>query len=110
MENTSMQYWEQKITEWRTSGLDIREWCQKNQIDLKQFYIWKNKLKNIKTESEEPVFVEVTSQYQSNQQSNHRVISHDNRLVIYCQGIKMYVPDQFNPDTLLSLLRTLKQL
>ena len=57
MGNTSMQYWEQKITEWRISGLDIREWCQKDQIDLKQFYIWKNKLKNIKTESEEPVFI-----------------------------------------------------
>ena len=39
MKNTSMQYWKQKITEYRINGLYIREWCQKNQIDLKQFYI-----------------------------------------------------------------------
>ena len=109
MENTtSMQYWEQRIAEWRTSGLDIRDWCQKKQIDLKQFYIWKNKLKNI--ESQEPVFVEVTSQCKSKQYTNYHSTSHDNRLVLYCQGIKIYIPDLFNPDTLLSFLRTLKQL
>ena len=34
----------------------------------------------------------------------------DNRLMIYFQGMKVYIPDNFQPDTLLKLLQTLKKL
>lgn len=34
----------------------------------------------------------------------------DNRLTIYFQGMKVYVPDGFQADTLLKLLQTLKKL
>ena len=75
MENVSIQYWEQKISEWETSGLNVRDWCQKKQIDLKQFYTWKNKLTEMKAASEEPVFVEVTSDYQPKQQHSNFIPS-----------------------------------
>ena len=40
----------------------------------------------------------------------YRTISNDNRLMIYSQGMKIYVPEDFNADTLLKLLQTLKKL
>ena len=42
--------------------------------------------------------------------SQNRSSSNDNRLVIYFQGMKVYIPDSFQPDTLLKLLQTLKKL
>ena len=33
----------------------------------------------------------------------------DNQLMIYFQGMKVYVPDGFQVDTLLKLLQTLKK-
>ena len=109
METTSRKYWEQKLSEWRSSGLNIRDWCQKNQTDVKQFYIWKNRLEDNGDEAKETVFAEVTSHYQIRKQEPS-LISQDTRLVLHYQGIKLYIPDHFHPDTLLSLLRTLRQL
>lgn len=39
-----------------------------------------------------------------------RIVSNDNRLMIYSQGMKIYVPENFNPGTLLKFLQTLKKL
>lgn len=50
----------------------------------------------------------VTQNYSHNPQS--RIVSNDNRLMIYSQGMKIYVPEVFNPGTLLKLLQTLKKL
>ena len=42
--------------------------------------------------------------------SQNRSSSNDNRLMIYFQGMKVYIPDNFQPDTLLKLLQTMKKL
>ena len=55
MEHTSRKYWEQKISEYRSSGLNIRDWCQKSHTDVKQFYTWKKRLKNISSIRRIPV-------------------------------------------------------
>ena len=34
----------------------------------------------------------------------------DSRLMILCQGMRIYIPDSFQPNTLLSLCQTLKRL
>lgn len=49
-----------------------------------------------------------TQNYSHNPQG--RIVSNDNRLMIYSQGMKIYVPEGFNPGTLLKLLQTLKKL
>lgn len=36
--------------------------------------------------------------------------SNDTRPMLYFQGMKLYIPDGFNPETLLTLLHVLKQL
>jgi len=50
----------------------------------------------------------VPQNYSHNQQN--RTASNDNRLMIYSQGMKIYIPEDFNADTLLKLLQTLKKL
>ena len=82
MEHTSRKYWEQKISEWRSSGLNIRDWCQKSHTDVKQFYTWKKRLENSESESEETVFAEVTPHYQYKRQ-DYCVPSQDTRPLLY---------------------------
>lgn len=41
---------------------------------------------------------------------NNRMTSNDSRLMIYFQGMKLYIPKDFQPDTLLKLLQTMKKL
>lgn len=42
--------------------------------------------------------------------SQNRSTVSDNRLMIYFQGMKIYIPEGFQADTLLKLLQTLKKL
>ena len=42
--------------------------------------------------------------------SQNRNMSTDNRLMIYFQGMKLYIPEVFQSDTLLKLLQTMKKL
>ena len=42
--------------------------------------------------------------------TKNRTTSNDNRLMIYYQGMKLYITDEFQSDALLQLLRTLKKL
>lgn len=41
---------------------------------------------------------------------NNRMTANDSRLMIYFQGMKLYIPEDFQPDTLLKLLQTMKKL
>ena len=41
---------------------------------------------------------------------NDRLVANDNRLMIQFQGMKLYIPEGFQPDTLLKLLQTIKKL
>ena len=45
--------------------------------------------------------------YQHNRYSSN---NSDNRLMLYSQGVKLYIPDSVNQETLLSTLQTIKQL
>lgn len=48
--------------------------------------------------------------YCTHNNTKNRTTSNDNRLMIYYQGMKLYIPDEFQSDALLQLLRTLKKL
>ena len=36
--------------------------------------------------------------------------NNNNRIMIYSQGLKLYIPDDFNSDTFLRLLQTIQKL
>lgn len=42
--------------------------------------------------------------------AQNRIMSTNNRLMIYFQSMKFYIPEGFQPDTLLKLLQTMKKL
>ena len=54
-------------------------------------------------------FAEVINRSNSYPHQSNRVNNNDNRLMIYFQGLKLYIPDDFQPDTLLKLLQTMKR-
>ena len=53
------------------------------------------------------VFAANRISYQHNRYSSNNA---DNRLMIYFQGVKLYIPNGVNQETLLSTLQTIKQL
>ena len=46
----------------------------------------------------------------STQQQYNKRMPEDSRLMVLCQGMRVFVPDNFQPDTLLNLFQTLKKL
>ena len=36
--------WQQRIDDWRQSGLSQTQWCEQNQIATHQLYYWRRKL------------------------------------------------------------------
>lgn len=54
-------------------------------------------------------FAEVINPSNSYPHQSNRMNNNDNRLMIYFQGLKLYIPDDFQPDTLLKLLQTMKR-
>ena len=103
MEISKQELWESRLSDWENSGMDIRSWCRQNSLDEKQFHYWKRQIR-MSTAVQETVFAEYTGGITMQGTGNIR-----NQPVLYIQGIKLYVPDNFNPDTLLSLVRILKQ-
>ena len=54
-------------------------------------------------------FAEVVQSLSTSHPQN-RNNNNDNRMMIYSQRLKLYIPDDFNPETLLRLLQTIKKL
>lgn len=54
-------------------------------------------------------FAEVVQSLSTSHPQN-RNNNNDNRMMIYSQGLKLYILDDFNPETLLRLLQTIKKL
>lgn len=54
-----------------------------------------------------PIFAEVSL---GSSVSTVLTISVENRLTLYVQGMKLIIPDEFQPETLLFFLRVVKQL
>ena len=46
----------------------------------------------------------------SSHQNNRTANTNDNRQMLYFQGMKLYIPGGFRPDTLLKLMQVMKKL
>lgn len=55
-------------------------------------------------------FAEVLRSTDETYQQNNRPTYGDNRLMLYFQGMKLCIPDKFDPDALLQLLQVMKKL
>ena len=41
------EQWQQRLQDWRESGLNQKQWCEQNNIRQPQFWYWKKKLEEI---------------------------------------------------------------
>ena len=87
--------------------MEIRAWCLKHHIEEQQFHYYKRQLRVKSDTSQPPMFAEVSL---GSSVSMPRTASVENRLTLYVQGMKLIIPDDFQPETLLSFLRVIKQL
>ena len=66
---------------------------------------------NRKNQETTTSFGEVMKNAEVQTQPQHvKRMPEDSRLMILCQGMRIYIPDNFQPDTLLNLCQTLKKL
>ena len=107
IEKNKQELWQQRISDWEQSGMEIRAWCLKHHIEEQQFHYYKRQLKHKQDTSQVPMFAEVSL---GSSASTTRTASIENRLTLYVQGMKLIIPDDFQPETLLSFLRVIKQL
>lgn len=61
MSSNSNSSWEDKLNNWRSSGLSIKAWCRKNNVADHLFHYWKRKLqkKNPDTTASNSTFIEL---------------------------------------------------
>ena len=109
IEKNKQELWQQRISDWEQSGMEIRAWCLKHHIEEQQFHYYKRQLKVKQDMSQVPIFAEVSLGSGSSTFTT-RTASVENRLTLYVQGMKLIIPDDFPPETLLSFLRVIKQL
>lgn len=67
MNQKSFELWKQRIADKNTSGLNVTDWCDKNNLTKHAYYYW---LKRIKTATQKsdvliPVFAEIKPKHTS---------------------------------------------
>ena len=60
IEKNKQELWQQRISDWEQSGMEIRAWCSKNHIEEQQFHYYKRQLKHKQDTSQVPMFAEVS--------------------------------------------------
>ncbi|MBD1401859.1 IS66 family insertion sequence element accessory protein TnpA [Pelovirga terrestris] len=86
------QYWTDKITAWRQSGLSIAAWCRQHDESYCRFLYWRRQLEP----QREGRFVELTVQSVG--------------LRLSCSGITLQLERGFDPDLLRDVLAVVKTL
>ena len=55
MDSKLSSIWEDRLTQYKTSGKSIIAWCKEQAIRENQFYYWRKKLRTGQTEKTQPV-------------------------------------------------------
>ena len=59
-EQQKLAEWAEKVKLCRSSGLNVRQWCQENNITVSNYYKWQRKIYALAKTEQEPQFAEVT--------------------------------------------------
>jgi hypothetical protein len=88
--------WQERITEWRSSGLSRAAWCRHQGIAYPTFLYWDKKLRE-----QLPIaaFVEIPEELTS-----------DPGFTLECQGVLVRLTGHYNPEQLMGCLHLLKRL
>lgn len=58
IEKNKQELWQQRISDWKQSGMEIRAWYLKHHIEEQQFYYYKRQLRIKPDTSQVPMFAE----------------------------------------------------
>ncbi len=84
--------WKDRISEQRTSGLTIKQWCKERQISTQQFYYWKKRV--VESGLERRSFIELAE-------------GRKEGIIIECGNLKIRLEKGFDITTLRDCLSVL---
>ena len=94
----SIEVWQQRISEWRKTGISIAEWCRENQIVYHQFIYWKGRLQPAKTNSSS-LFTELQDDTPQN-----------SGIVIEVAQARIHLTQKFDPYELKRCIQMLREI
>ncbi len=113
-----INFWTDRIKECRTSGMTVADWCEQNNIGVKNYYYWMRKIKReafeslpsnciekvpVVTNSNMPVFSKINLPVRINPES-HTAVS------IRMNGIVIDIQDGASEMTIQNTLRAIRSL
>jgi len=60
--NRRMEEWSQRVTECRSSGLTVRNWCEQHGINEKTYYYWQRRIWDSMNKSRSSRFVQIPAE------------------------------------------------
>ena len=60
--NQRMEEWAQRVSECRSSGLTVRNWCEQHEINEKTYYYWQHRIWKSMSESRSGRFVQIPAE------------------------------------------------
>ena len=87
--------WKERISDQRTSGLTIKQWCKNHRVSIQQFYYWKKRV--TETNSERLSFVELVEEQKDG-------------INIECGNLKIRLEKGFDAVTLRDCLSVLRKI
>ena|SRR5690554_1813468 len=100
-QNQYRKQWKERLEDFENSGLNIKNWCEKNQLKEHQFYYWRNKFKSKEASSTTLVPIDLT---QIANQTNE-----DSRIKINIGTISLEIHHGFNPSQLKEIMKVLME-
>jgi hypothetical protein len=87
MNQKSLELWKQRIADKKTSGLNLTDWCDKNNLTKHAYYYWMKRVKADiqKSDVSIPVFAEVEPEHTSPEKgvkSGLQITWHDINLTV----------------------------
>ena len=101
-------YWRERIEEWERSGLTQVEFCRQKKLSLSSLRWWKWELARRDRLGSQPMFLPVRlTDLEGQEKARSREPGNALEIVVE-SGYRIRVPEHFNPETLLRLLKTLE--
>lgn len=100
----TVELWRERLETWKGSGKNIAKWCKDNGVPYVRFFYWRDRLSEerspIDSSKPLPQFIELKESPQS--------LSVDSGVSLSFQETHIHLSKDFDRDTLLRCLQTLK--
>lgn len=93
-----LEEWSKRVSDCRSSGMTVQQWCLENGVNSKTYYYWQRKLFEMTVTETTPVFVEMP------------VHSHCSSVATIRSGeLSIDIHQSADSETICAIVRALKQ-